>query len=219
MPYSFPLSLAEFWDILPIERISFDAPAQLEINETAGGDAMTADLAPRLWMGEIRFGDMLQHEAALPETRLDLAQSSGATFYAYDRRRPGPLTDPNGTILGASVPTIHTLVANNIELRLQGLPVGYKLSLGDYLAFNYGTAPVRRALHRIISDPSAVPAGGVSPVFQVMPPIRPGAVTGAVVTLVKASCKAIIIPKSVAKGDTRQTVTRNMQFRFKQTLR
>jgi hypothetical protein len=218
MPFTFPLTLAEFWDILPIGSMSFDAPTQLEVNKTAGGAAMTADLAPRLWVGDIKIGDLLQHEASVPNARLDILQTSSATFYAYDRRRPGPLMDLTGAILGANVPTIHTLVANNIEMRLGGLPVGYKLSTDDYLAFDYGSAPVRRALHRIVSDPAAVPAGGVTPVFQVIPPIRPGALVGAVVTLVKASCKAKIVPKSVSKGSTEKLVTRGMKFLVEQTL-
>ena len=73
-----------------MEKITFDAPGQFETNETGSGAVITADLAPMLWQGEIRLGDMLQHEAALPETRLDVLQVTGRTFHAYDRRRPGP---------------------------------------------------------------------------------------------------------------------------------
>lgn len=155
MPYSYPMSLVDFWDSLPMEKITFDAPGQFETNETGGGAVITADLAPMLWQGEIRLGDMLQHEAALPETRLDVLQVTGRTFHAYDRRRPGPLNDLTGAILGASTPTIHTLVGNNLEMRLQDLPVGYNLSIGDYLAFNYGAFPARIAPAGQQSGPGA----------------------------------------------------------------
>jgi hypothetical protein len=220
MAYSFPLSTANFMDLLPIQQMFFDAPEQVEMSQTGGGELLRADLAPMLWAGEIRLGPMAKAESAVPELMLDLLRPAGRTFYCYDARRAYPLLDPTGSILGAATPTIYALPAGGREMQLQALPVGYNLSPGDYLAFDYTVASVtRRALHRIVSDPAVVPAGGISPVFEVTPMIRTGAVTGTAVTLIKAACKAVLVPNSVSKGTSLRGLTRDMNFRWQQTLR
>ena len=127
------------------------------MSQTGGGELLRADLAPMLWAGEIRLGPMAKAESAVPELMLDLLRPAGRTFYCYDARRAYPLLDPTGSILGAATPTIYALPAGGREMQLQALPVGYNLSPGDYLAFDYTVASVtRRALHRIVSDPAVV---------------------------------------------------------------
>ncbi len=49
------------------------------------------------------------------------------------------------------------------------------------------------------------------------PPIDPGAITGAAVTLVGASCKALIMPDSLQKGTSAKTITEGTVFQFIQT--
>jgi len=216
---TFPLSTANFMDLLLVQQLGFDTPEQVEVSQTGGGEIMLAAVAPMLWQGEVKLGDMTQIEAAPIEVRLDLLRA-GRNFYAYDLRRPAPRLDPTGSILGASTPSIYALVAGNREMQLQGLPVGYRLSAGDYLAFDYTSASVvRRALHRVVADTAGASAGGISPTFEVTPMLRPGVVTGAAVTLVKPACKAIIVPNSVSKGQTSKTITSGASFRFMQTLK
>ena len=219
MAFSFPLDVASFMDILPIEETSPSTPEQVEINQTGGGEVMQADLAPMLWQGDIKLGEMIAADAALVTARLDILRPAGRSFYFYDTRRPGPLTDLTGSGLGASTPTIYSVAANNRDMRLQGMPVGYRLSIGDYLAFDYGTTIIRRALHRIVNTAGVIPGTGISPTFEVSPMIRPGAAVGASVTLIKAACKALIVPNSINVGVTSKTITTGMSFRFMQTLR
>lgn len=217
MALAFPLTSAQFIALLMVGEIGFDAPSQIEQNGTAGGEEMTAELGPMLWTGEVTLGTMLQAEAAVPEVLLDILRPSGRTFYAYDTRRPAPLADPTGAILGAATPTIASLNVNNRDISLTGLPVGYVLTRGDYLAFTYATT--RRALHRVVAASIAANGSGVTAQFEVTPMIRPGATVGAAVLLIKADCKAVLDRASVNKGKTSQTVNRGMTFRFKQTLR
>lgn len=219
MALSFPLTTANFMDLLQVSQMRMDTPEQVEINQTGGGEILRADLAPMLWQGEVRLAVQTRKEAADPDVLLDLLRPAGRSFYAYDTRRPAPLLDPKGLILGANTPTIYSLVAGGRELRLQGLPAAYVLSRGDYLAFDYGTAPIRRALHRVV-DKTVVAAGtGITPVFEVTPALRAGASAGAWVQLVKASCKAVLMPGSVDKGTSLRVITRDMMFQFQQTLR
>lgn len=215
MAFTFPLSIADFMAYLPIGEIRFDAPPQLEMAQTAGGEVFTHELGPMLWRGQITLGKMQAAEARHPEVLLDLLGPSGRSFWAYDTRYPAPQFDPSGTLLGASTPTIHSLT-NAREMRITGLPVGYKLQRGDYFSFDYAG---RRALHRVASVTVTANALGITPVFEVTPMIRPGALVGAAVTLIQASCKARLLPGQTDKGARRSTITEGMTFGFIQTLK
>ena len=216
MALAFPLSTAAFMDLLGVGEITFDAPPQVEANGTGGGEIMTAELGPMRWTGSVSLGALTLPESATPEVLLDVLGPPGRSFYAYDTRRPAPLADPTGTILGAATPSISTLHANNRDIALTGLPAGYVLTRGDYLAF---TASGSRALHRIVTASVTANGAGTTPNFEVTPRIRPGASIGLAVTLVKASCKAVLVPGSVSKGRSGKTITREISFRFSQTLR
>jgi hypothetical protein len=215
MAFTFPLPIADFWNQLLVQQITFDTPEQMEASQTGQGQQLRADLAPMLWSGEVRLGAMTRFEASHPETMLDILRPAGRSFYAYDFRRPFPLLDPTGTVLGAATPTIASL-PNTRELTIAGLPAGYMLSRGDYLAFDYG-APARRALHRIVTG-AVASGGGVTPALEVTPMIRTGALVGAAITLVRPACKAVLVAGSVSKGSSSRTITRDMAFQFQQTL-
>ncbi len=213
MALTFPLAITSFFNLLPIGQVTFDAPEQNENSQTARGEFMAAELGPMLWSGEVKFGAMTNTESATIETLLDALRPVGRTFYAYDSRRRFPLSDPTGSILGAATPVIASL-PNTREMTISGLPANYVLSIGDYIAFNYGT---RRALHRLVSAATAS-AGGLTPVFEVTPAIRTGAAVSSAVTLIRPSCKAVLLPGSVSRGVSRQLITRDASFRFRQTL-
>lgn len=113
---------------------------------------------------------------------------------------------------------IASIAGNNKEMTLSALPFGYKLSGGDLLSFDYGTSPVRRALHRVVL-PVTASGAGVTPNFEVRPYIRPGATVGLAVTLVKAAAKVRMIPDSFNPGtNDSDGITRGMSFQVRQTL-
>ena len=218
MAYSFPLTAALFADILPIRELTFDIPEALELSETGSGEVLRADLGTRLWRGTVALGDMTSAETDDVMAMLDVLRRANGSFMIYDARRPGPRLDPTGTTLGAGSPTLMAISANLRDIRLQALPASYRLRRGDYLAFSYGTNPVRFALHRIAQH-STANASGETGWIEVSPSIRPGAVVGTVVSLLKASCKAIVVPGSVNPGRSRATLTTGVSFDFLQTLR
>jgi len=104
-----------------------------------------------------------------------------------------PRHDPFGAALAGHTPTIHALAPGGRELRLAGLPPGYVLSVGDFLSFSYGSNPTRYALHQVATL-SIADGAGITPLTEVMPPVRPGAATGTVVVLVRPFMKAVLIP-------------------------
>ncbi|AWX93295.1 hypothetical protein DPM13_09830 [Paracoccus mutanolyticus] len=184
MAYAFPLTVAQFADILPIRELAFDIPEALELSETGGGEVLRADLGTRLWRGTVALGDMTSAETDEVMAMLDVLRRANGAFMFYDVRRPGPRLDPNGAILGAVSPTLMAINANLRDIRLQALPASYGLRRGDYLAFTYGSNPTRYALHRI-AQPATANASGQTGWIEVSPSIRPGAVAGTAVSLIK----------------------------------
>jgi hypothetical protein len=211
----FPAALDVFWDRLLIRSCVFDDPAPVAFTRTAKGQAWTTDIGDQLWTGTITLAVMTARERADAEVLMSVLRPGGRTFLAYDRRRPAPLADPAGRILGATVPVIDA-IPNPRELRLSGLPARYVLTRGDYLA--YSRPGGGRALHQVVDTLVIASEAGLTPTFEVNPPVPADAVTGAAVSLVKPALKAMFVPDSVTKSETRHTISDGAQFTFIQTL-
>jgi len=218
MALTFPVSTAEFFDTLEVSQMTFDCPEQMQVARTGGGEILPANIGPRLWTGEVSLWDQ-GHSAVAPVLAMISAlREPGASFLAYDLTAPAPQSDPDGVALATVTPLILALPSDARMLSLKGLPSGFVLTAGDYLGFSYGTNPVRRALHRVVSG---VVAGGTgqTAAFEVTPPRRPGAAINTAVSLIKASCKARIVPGSVSSGAAAAGITSGITFKFMQTLR
>lgn len=219
MALTFPLARATFIDTLLVDRATCDLPELVEQSRTEGGEQLTADMGERLWTGRIDLGKMVQTEVGRPETLIQVLKQ-GRTFEVFDRRRPNPLLDPAGAILGAANVTILALGADPRELSLAGLPAGYTLSAGDYLSFAYTSLSVsRQALHRVVDATVVADGLGQTPLFEVVPAIRPGAAVAAAVTLKKPFCRAVMVAGSAAPSGGRSTLYEGLGFDWVQTLR
>lgn len=218
MALTFPLAAAEFFDTLKVSQMTFDCPEQVQVARTGGGEILPANIGPRLWTGEVSLWDQ-GHSAVAPVLAMISAlREPGASFLAYDLTAPAPQSDPDGVALATVTPLILALPSDARMLSLKGLPSGFVLTAGDYLGFSYGTNPVRRALHRVVSGVVASGTGQTA-AFEVTPPRRPGAAINTAVSLVKASCKARIVPGSVSSGAAAAGITSGITFKFMQTLR
>lgn len=217
MPLTYPLPLASFADILPIASLSFHLPEQVVMSRTGQGEVLTADIGERLWQGRMTLGRLTRAEAGRPEVLIELIRQAGRSFLIYDRHRTHPRLDPTGAILGASAVTILALGPDARELSLTGLPAGYTLSAGDHLSFAYGAG--LQALHRIVTTTVTASGAGETPLLEVIPAIRPGAVAGTAVQLSKAFCKAVAMPGSVEEAIRLGTLSEGMAFDWVQTLR
>jgi hypothetical protein len=216
MALAYPLHLTEFFDTLPIARISSRPGAATTISETFSGDVIKHGRGSRLWSGRIVL-DMDHHGAvAAIEACLSLLDEPGASFMMWDTRQPHPLADPQKLILGAATPVIASLNANNRELDISDLPAGYEISRGDLLGFSYGASPTRYAYHRVVTGSTANGAG-LATSIEVTPFIRPGAALGAAVTLGNPVLKAVLT--SAQYGEGRSAVTEGGSFNWLQTLR
>lgn len=219
MALVFPLPLATFADTLLVARATCDLPELVEQSRTAGGEQLTADMGERLWTGRIDLASMVRTEIGRPETLIQVLKQ-GRTFNIFDRRRLNPQADPNGTILGAASVTILALGGDPREMSLAGLPAGYTLSAGDYLSFAYTSLSItRQALHRVVDTTVVANGSGQTPLFEVIPAIRPGAAAAAAVTLRKPFCRAVMVAGSASPSDGRSTLYEGLGFDWVQTLR
>lgn len=219
MAFSFPLPTANFFDAMA--TVSAKPLSLLESrqhSQTASGEIIDASMGTRLWQGSITLRLRRHAEAAKYLALIQLLTHGGRTFYGYDKSHPYPYADPLGTILGASTPTISSLNANNRELDISGLPAGYVLTAGDFISFTYGSSPTRYALHQLVNDVTAN-GSGVASNIEVIPNIRPGAVTTTPVTLAKPYAKFLITPGSFTAGGADILFTSGVSFNFLQTLR
>lgn len=215
MALSFPLSGSEFWGGLAVASASFHLPEAMQVNRTAGGAILTASLGERLWTTDIQLDSRSHVAAAKSAARLSILREPGRSIYAYPLDKQYPAADPDGTILGASTVTIHTLVTGNREIRLQGLPAAYVISDGDFLSFVYGG---KHALHQVVVGATA-DGSGITPAMEVTPNIRAGATTGLTVQLIRPFCRMVYVPGSHRPGSSARALTSGFAASFIQTLK
>ncbi|MFZ5710347.1 MAG: hypothetical protein ACOY4T_11805 [Pseudomonadota bacterium] len=218
MTLSFPLSLAAFWDLLPISTLTMDCAPQLESAGTGAGQVLTRELAPALWRGTVTLGRLMPDEAAEAMALVDLARQSGASFLMHDLTRPYPALDPDGLVLGMSAVTVQAIGADRRELRLTGLPTNYPLRRGDLVGVTWGASPVRYGLHRIVVAASA-DASGLTGWNEVAPALPVALIAGASASLARPPVKAIVVPGSARAGTLRRGLVEGTTFDFLQTVR
>ncbi len=213
---TFPLSLAQFLDLLPIERarVWLDEPVGYERNRL--GEVLPFSLGDRLWTGEIELGRMIDEDLpGLIASRIDLLRQPGGRWLWSDPARPAPRLDPTGATLGAATVTVASLPTDPREIGLAGLPAGYVLSAGDWVGWSYSG---RRALHQVVNTTATADGAGAVTV-ELIPPVRAGVTIGTVVDLKTARCRAVFLPDSVDRGATRRALVEGETFRWIQSLR
>lgn len=204
-----------FWEGLRVRRSRFVLPPSQQITRSAGGDVARAKLGARLWTATVTLAPMLPEDADGARAMIRYLQQVGTACLIRPRPRLGPIADPRGSILDGAAVQIHTLIGMR-ELRLSGLPTGYTLTAGDYLSFTYLSSPTRYAFHQIVVGGIA-DGFGVTDALEVVPPIRPGAVVGRAVRLVRPWMKAIITDADT--GDDDLVVSEGITLTMQQTLR
>lgn len=189
MAITLPFSLTEFYDNAncQVRAGTFFLQDGRKAMRTRGGEIITSKVGSRLWMGSAEIIPLDHQAAAALDARMSVLLDPGGAFYVYDKRLPYPQNDPDGSISAGLTVQLLTVSGNRQDVTFAGL--SFNLAPGDAFHFNYGSAPVRRAYHKIVTR------DGTS--YQVTPPIRPGYALGATVTIAKPAFKAVIDPESV----------------------
>lgn len=185
-------------DELTIVGMSFPPQPMIEVSPLRSGRQISKDLGPTLWRGHYQSSRMRPDKAGIARAWYDTLLSI-EEFYGYDKLRQYPLAYSNGwgglLVSGSPFSGAGQLVsvnANNKEMTIDHLPIGFVLSPGDYLAYDYATS--LRALHRCSA--AATANGSGQSTVEVRPHIRPGFTAGAAIQFYRAAARMIILPGS-----------------------
>lgn len=199
MTITFPRAIP---DALQVVGLSFYLQPMEELTALRSGKTISANIGPTLWRARYESRNLDEEELGVLRAWRDTLLSYEA-FYGYDILREYPLvyrrTGWTGlTVLGSPFTGscyLNAIADNNVQVGLSGLPVGFVFSLGDYIAFDYGTDS--RALHRIVA--AGVADGNGQVLLEVRPPVRVGWEAGSpgeVVDLYRPSAQMKMTPDS-----------------------
>ncbi len=179
---------------MPVASATFVLQFGQEVSGQGSGRTIAKNLRPPLWRATVMSTPLDADEANQVEALFDALQGTMGTFYAWNPKAPYPASDPEGRVVGTSAVKIKAIEESALLISLKGLPVGYILTRGDMLAFDFGSSPVHRALHRINAASVVADGSGETALFAVWPPLRTGAAADIVVNLKQAAAEMIILP-------------------------
>jgi len=187
------MATTDLMDALVVTGVTFSLDYGQETSGQAGGQIRVKDLRSPLWRMKVDCSTLSLQQLRVIRALVGSLGGSLGSFYAWDPAAQYPAADPDGTALGSSNVQISGLGSSAWHLILKGLPAGYKLTIGDMLAFDYGTS---RALHQVTSSVVAN-SSGVTPAFEIHPPRRQGAAANQVVALKRPAGEFRIVPGSL----------------------
>lgn len=210
MAIAFPLPLATFADALRIASATFELNEPVMSAKSASGVVFTAANGSAMWRGRIVTTPTRGADGKRVEALMDMLRGAGRSFLMRDRSYIGPQNDPQGSILSGRRLALAAIETSRLRIGpisgapiLQGFPPELRLLPGDMIGFQYGSNPVRYALHRVAPGAASYghSGGGVSAWIDIVPALRPGVTVGAAVRLVKPVCKAVPVPGTISGGE------------------
>lgn len=216
MAATFPLAQAALADLLRIRSVRWAMDRFVETTMVGNGEPIEAELGPPMWRGDCETVPLTIDETDQLMARFDLLDGGQQAFYLHNPQRLGPQSDPTGATLGASVVKVKSVGADNKSLALKGLPAGYALTIGDYVAVDYGT-PSRRGFFRLGASGIANGVGETAE-LELRPHIRPGITADCDAYLFKPAAKVVLIDGSADPSPV-STLHNVIRFSVRQTLR
>lgn len=188
-----PLAVADFYDLFRAQDVQFVQGFQQQRSATGGGETRYADRAPSLYKAEITTIPMLNAEA---EGVMALINSRGGglkTVLMYNSRLAYPSPDPDGAIIGATVPALGT-ITDRLHVAFTGFPNSYVMPLGTYFGIVFDTS--RYYLGQFVESKTANPITGTIGATEIWPPL-PASITGTpAIVIKKPPAKFRIVPGS-----------------------
>ena len=187
------LPIASFADLLRVSSVSFIQEWQQQRSATGGGETHYADRAPSLWKAEIATPPMEHAEA---EGLMALANSRAGglkTFLLYNPKLPYPSSDPDGTIIGATVPKLGT-ITDRLHVAFTGFPNSYEIPLGTYFGIVFDTS--RYYLGQFVEAKTANPITGAVSATEIWPPLPAGISGTPDIVIAKPCAKFRLVPGS-----------------------
>ncbi len=218
MALNSPVLFDDFFALLPpATQVRFRPHQEVQVGGLRGGDLLSADLSPQYWGGQVTLPPMRRGAADQLAALFDDVAVPGVFFEAVDLRRWGPQLDPAGAVFGSSAPVITHIDRGENAIRFEFVPPNYALRRGDLLSIHY-SGGAGRSLHRIRADISAGGAG-VTQWGYLTVPLALGVAPGDLVSLVRPSCFAKILPASISYGESVAGFDVPASFEFRQVFK
>lgn len=215
MAITFPLSMPDFGiHTMPMDLDRVSAKVASRASEIS-----RIEIAPSLWKTTIETRVLVGTEYDYWRSWLSTINNYGR-FYLWDANHRFPsyyktgFGTMNRAVGGAFDGTCRVVNVNSLnasEITLDYLPIGFVLTHGDYLAFDYDSG-TKRALHRVLLGGGGVSNASGFVTLTVEPPVVPGWVATTTVTLEKASAVAIPVDPTTSDygaasvGSTKQVI-------------
>lgn len=209
-----PLPAADFADRFKVQDIRFVQSFNQQRSMTAGGNTGYADRAVSLWAAEITTEVMSNAEAEGIMALINSRAGGLKTVLLYNWRLPYPATDPNGSIIGPTVPEIN-VITDRLHVSFSGFPPGYQIPLGTYFGV------VKNGLYylgQFAEARTANPITGAVASVEIWPPLPASIASGDDVIIRKPCGKFRIVPGSAYPSKV-SSLHSEIKFSAEQTYR
>lgn len=214
MALTYPRSLAQFLDTLRVAEWTMEPSDALETGQTGRGEVIASAYGTTLWEGTVTVGRATTPNGETVQALINALRAPEASFLIAHPIRRKPYVDPTGSFLGSSTPVIGLVYPNNLDIQINGLPVGYVLTAGDFVGWTYDTS--RRALHQVVETRTTDGSGVID--ITVSHPVRGTVSAGTAVTILDPVCKAKLVPGSINPRTYTRRGAAAMSFQWRQTL-
>lgn len=207
------LPIASFADLLRVSTATFMQEWQQQRSATGGGETRYADRAPSMWKAELTTPPMDHAEA---EGLMALANSRAGglkNFLLYNPKLPYPSSDPDGSVIGATVPKLG-VITDRLHVAFTGFPAGYVIPLGTYFGIVFDTS--RYYLGQFVEAKTANPITGTVGATEIWPPL-PATVSGAPDIVIARPCAKFRLVPGSAYPSTISTVHSTFKLSAEQT--
>ncbi|HTV69333.1 MAG TPA: hypothetical protein VMF90_12420 [Rhizobiaceae bacterium] len=175
----------------------FELMRRQEQSRQADGITLVKDMGDPLWIASYQSRTLFPNELDRWRATLQALENGLQQFKGRPLSRCYPILYPNGTWptgggFDGTNASLDFVGANRSLIRVEDLPEGFVLSVGDYLQI--GDADLHQVVEQATSNSSNLTA-----IFQVTPHMWPGVVAGdAVAVSVKQPfCLMTVVPGSV----------------------
>lgn len=189
MSISYPL---DFLHDFPGWTTEFELVHRQELSRQANGATIVKDMGDPLWRATVQSRSL--RRPVLDEWRARLSTLEGGlkTFKAFPLSRCYPLAYPGGSwptgvSFNGLTATVYAVGGSNKSLRVDLLPVGFVLRVGDYISIGPGD------LHQVVETATA-DGSGITTEFEVRPHLWPGVVVDDLVHVKRPYCLMTVMP-------------------------
>ncbi len=207
------LSPDQLADLLRVQDWQFVQGWQQQRSATGGGETRYADRAPSLWRADATTGP-IENAAAEGIMALINSRAGGLkTVLLYNKRLPFPASDPDGAIIGSTVPKIN-VITDRLHVSFTGFPPGYVLPVGTYFGIVFDTS--RYYLGQFVEDRTANPITGAVATTEIWPPL-PASIIGTPDVIIRKPCAKFRIEPGSAFPSKTSSLHATIKFSAEQT--